>query len=350
MHVHSTYWCLDGDEDDLPDLIGIGLREHEHAAPLEKNLDNAVYFYKNVGTRENPLFARPRRLKANDGSDLRADQVRPNMFPVDWYKDGDTDFFGTNGDTLLFWENAGQRDRDGLFMLKPPEAALTLDVSEFRQSLPGVVEKPAFQFRGARMVDWDGDGDLDLVAGLHARNLLRKANTRTEAALYGASLMFFEFFENVGDNEARRPTLARPVVIRDSRGLALTAHADTAAGPECVDWDNDGDLDLLFFDMTNRPLEGGRLMFAENDGTRDKPVFIKPIPILPISDGPTVADWNGDGRFDLIAGGELFENVNPRSGGRSPRRTPRLPSGTRLPHPESFPKLVSRGPARQGNP
>src|SRR5678815_3046627 len=81
-----------------------------------------------------------------------------------------------------------------------------------------------------------------------------------------------------------------------------------------VDYDGDGDCDLLYTAETNGPLERSRLMLAENVGTREKPLFIMPLPILGVSDSPYIVDWNNDGRFDLIAGGEFFENVNPLSG------------------------------------
>ena len=121
-------------------------------------------------------------------------------------------------------------------------------------------------------------------------------------------------------------------------------------------------------------------MFAENRGTRTEPLFSMPIPILAVTDSPYVVDWNGDGRLDLIAGMEFFENVNAasprvavpdkRSGGRATNRAPRSgfrvesaetptasathPSrnrvGSRTPHVVSLPKLVSRGFAQQVHP
>jgi hypothetical protein len=58
-------------------------------------------------------------------------------------------------------------------------------------------------------------------------------------------------------------------------------------------------------------------------------------------------DFNEDGRLDLIAGGEFFENVRPQPSRPIP---PRTPAGTRIPRARSFPRLVSRGFARQLQP
>lgn len=78
-------------------------------------------------------------------------------------------------------------------------------------------------------------------------------------------------------------------------------------------WGGDGDHELLYQDVTNRPLDGGRLMFAENFGTRRESKSL--ILILKINDTPQVLDWNDDGSMDLIAGREFFDNVNKQSRG-----------------------------------
>jgi hypothetical protein len=348
--LHSTLWHLDWDGDNLRDLIGIGFRTYEYGAPLEENLGNAVYFYKNIGTTQQPLFASPYRMKADDGGYLRSDQLGQNMFPVDWNNDGHIDFIGFKANKLLLWENTGKRDRNNLWILKQPREIMELEESDFRRSLPGGEYKPSFNYRGARMVDWDGDGDLDLLVELHTTNILRKVDPKRGIIPYGASLNFFELYENIGTDATGNPKFAKPVVLREGRGLPITAFGSAAGGPEYVDWDSDGDCDLLFYDLTNRPLEGGRLMWSENDGTREKPLLTKPMPILEISDSPIVVDWNGDGRFDLVAGGEFFENINPKSGSGIRTEASRKSSGTRRPHPWSLPKFISRGLAQQINP
>jgi hypothetical protein len=348
--LHSTYWHLDWDGDQKRDLIGIAYRYYEYAVPTENNLGNAVYFLKNLGTTEQPLYAPPYRMKAEDGKYLRADQLPQDMFPVDWDGDGDIDFYGFDSDRLLLWENTGKRDRNNLLVLRQPREIMRLQTSDFRESLPGVIEKPRPIYRGARMVDWEGDGDLDLVAALYWVNIVKNTDPRKGIIQWGASLVFFELFENLRPDRKGNPNFAKPVVIRESRGVPVTAFTTAPGGPEYLDWDSDGDLDLIFFDATNIPLEGGRLMLAENDGTRDKPLLLKPMPILEVQGSPQVVDWSGDGCFDLIAGNEYFENINRKSGGCGPKVEARRVSGTRQPHPRSFPRFVSRGLASQVHP
>lgn len=350
--LHSQYWHLDWDGDGKRDLIGFAFRRYEYGSPLEKNMGNGIYFLKNIGTSQQPLFAPRYRLKAADGRYPQTDLLPQNMFPIDWNGDGHLDFIGVDGrKNLLLWENTGTRDRNRLYLLKHPRvlAAIGAD-SEFRKNAPGLIRKPTFYIRAINPVDWHGDGGTDLVVSWANTNILDKVDAKKGVIPYGAPLMIFELLEDIS-TEKNKPAYAPPRVIIEERGLPLNAATYATGGVAYVDWDGDGDNDLLFHDGTNRPLEGGRLMFAENIGTRRQPIFLMPIPILRISDSPQIVDWNGDGRMDLIAGGEFFENTNPLTGGTAQRPVRgTTPAGTRLPHAWSYPRLVSRGQVRQTHP
>lgn len=91
-----------------------------------------------------------------------------------------------------------------------------------------------------------------------------------------------------------------------------------------VDWDDDGDLDLILGDYY-----GGRLYLRRNEGSAEKPEFaVKNEPIM--ADGkpvvvenglatPRITDWNDDGLFDILLGGSkggVFVCVNRGEAGR----------------------------------
>ncbi len=146
-------------------------------------------------------------------------------------------------------------------------------------------------------VDYDGDGDLDLVVGCF------------ESSFY--------YYENTGDK-------ARPALSETPVKLEVESPSYHAA-PHLVDWDNDGDLDLL-----SGSGDGG-VFISVNSGNRQKPVWTPFQILIPksslheqnmtggreIQPAPATrvwaTDWNGDGTPDLLVG-DCTEIVSPAEG------------------------------------
>jgi hypothetical protein len=128
------------------------------------------------------------------------------------------------------------------------------------------------------LVDFDGDGKNDLLSGCYPGEI-------------------YLFKGQGGGNFAP----AEPLKGADGKplkpGLASVAFA--------CDWDGDGDLDLLVGDIE------GQVNLIPNNGSRDKPAFGapqilqaagNPIKVAGGDAAPTVADWDGDGKPDLLVG------------------------------------------------
>ena len=154
--------------------------------------------------------------------------------------------------------------------------------------------------RSFAMADWDGDGDLDLIAG--------------------GWMNEFYYYRNVGS--AAEPKYERGVRLRSQSGdIRLDCCRYNLLG---YDWDRDGGTDLivggesgdvLYFRFTGEIAADGMPVF--DDGT----YFLTPAVGLAVNAlcRPTSVDWDGDGDDDLIVGDNcgflwLVENVTGEAG------------------------------------
>ena len=124
-------------------------------------------------------------------------------------------------------------------------------------------------------MDFDGDGDADVLSGSWPGELY--FFSRTEDGSFAAG----EKIQNAEDE-----------VI--NTGNASTVFA--------VDWDGDGDLDLITGNIS------GEVHLLSNDGSRTAPAYGKPVKLQVDADlkgrggdsGAVVADWDADGLADLL--------------------------------------------------
>jgi hypothetical protein len=145
--------------------------------------------------------------------------------------------------------------------------------------------------------DFDGDGDLDLICG--------------------EFLDGFIYFENIGTRT--EPVYATGRRLTTTDGSPLTMDLQMIV-PIAIDWDRDGDIDLIVGD------EDGRVALVENTGKLNPdrtPQFLPPRYFQQEADTlksgalatPVAYDWDGDGDYDILSGNtagyiDFFENLS----------------------------------------
>ena len=167
------------------------------------------------------------------------------------------------------------------------------------------------------LVDWNGDGRVDLIVG-DGRG-------------------YIHVFLNQGAGDLAPGTLVK------ARGKDLDV--GSKASPCVVDWNEDGKKDLVM------GRSNGVIYVYINEGTDAQPIFGEPIELnngkldVGSDSAPDVVDWNGDGKKDLVLGnddGEIFVFIN-----QGTNHDPQFNNeGDKLPlklGPSVIPQVLSKG-------
>jgi FG-GAP-like repeat len=190
---------------------------------------------------------------------------------------------------------------------------------------------PTLGFNHPTFADLDGDSDLDLLIGvanfaeinnlLFYRNLgnpalasfsLETSNYLPNLDLGSSAVPCIADLDNDGDKDLLvgggdgRLSLFRNTGTKSLPLLTLESNffnsidCGSAAAPELIDYDNDGDLDMLL------GVYSGRIQYYRNDGSAAlfNPVLADTIDIPKVDQlaTPRTADFNNDGLFDLVIG------------------------------------------------
>jgi len=278
-------------------------------------LHGYVYLARNRGTTDNPQYETPVKIEA--GGALVDVYGMPSPCFADFDGDGDLDLMcGEFLDGFTYFRNVGSRtqpryapgqrlthqgkalamnvqmitptavdwDQDGDVDLivgdEDGRVAWAEHTGQIQNGVPAFLPPRYFQQEardvkfGALVtpvsVDWDADGDEDLVCG----------NTAGHIA----------FIENLDDGNP--PKWARPELLKaDSRTLRLQAGPNGSIQGPCeakwgyttlsvADWDQDGLLDLVVNSIW------GKIVWYRNVGTKSQPKL----------DGarPVTVEWQGD--------------------------------------------------------
>jgi len=258
-------------------------------------IDRLTWF-ENTGTRKHPEYAAGKFIKIN-GEVLHLDleMIVPNA--IDWDGNGTVDLIaGEEDGRVVFMKNTGKKDKDGPVFEYPKYIRQQQQYLKF-----GALVTPY-------SVDWDNDGDEDLICGNTAGHI--------------------GYIENLGGGET--PKWAKPVYLKaDGKTILIQAGENgSIQGPaerkwgyttlSVADWNDDGLLDIIYNSIL------GKVCWFENIGTKGKPKLATSKPIEAEWNGtnpkpkwnwwdpegknlvtqwrttPYACDWNGDGWMDLL--------------------------------------------------
>lgn len=278
---------------------------YEYINFFEKGFESVTRIYPKPENNQNDIHS---SINIHKG-DIRANQWNY----VDYDGDGNHDIIVGIGDWNGYgWDNAynayGEWLNDRLhgyvYLLRNLGTNESPNYAPKKKIQAGGTDVDVYGWPSPNFADFDNDGDLDLICG--------------------EFLDSFTYFENIGTRTKPCYTTGRKLKY-DGKVIRMDLQMIV---PLSIDWDHDGDMDLIVGQ------EDGRIAFMEHSGkiVNGIPQFLPPRFFQQEADNvkfgasttPVSIDWDSDGDEDILTGNTagylgFIENL---SGGVNPRWAP----------------------------
>jgi len=257
--------------------------------------DGFVWFFRGDGSRHFPLFEPGRRLRAGgrairvlgeETEGRRAGYARPEV--VDWNDDGLPDLLVADGrGWLTLFLNRGRRGS--------PELEAGVRVEAAGRPIDGTGRASVL------VADWTGDGRKDVIFAMAGEDVSAHYDWPHLHADPSQDAGFL-LYRNVGSDAA--PVLAAPEWVQAGRFGGDVIDIERPNLGAYVDWDGDGNRDFVACEFEDRVL-----LFRNDPRRPSRPRFRDPVGELLLAaetremiSGVDVVDWDGDGQLDLVTG------------------------------------------------
>lgn len=222
-----------------------------------------LVLFENLGTNENPRFCQtPLPITTNSGHEISFRGLIDAFLPVDWVREGYTDVLLTTGmysDKIFLYENGAARAHDRPLLLDSGPAR--------RPDKPQAAAASDFQTDLAapalRLHNGEDARLRDVSPQISSLQTVRWRPTSKRELVVATNEGYLARFANRAASDGK-PVLAHAEVI-GARNPSMFVGA--FAVPACADWNGDGRPELIVGS------EWGELHYFENAGSAETPVF-----------------------------------------------------------------------------
>ncbi len=223
-----------------------------------------LVLFENVGTNERPRFSRsPLPVSSKGGNAITFRGLIDAFLPVDWVREGYTDVLlatGMYSDKIFLYENGAKSPTEPPLLLDsgPAPRADKPQASAAPSDFQTDLPVPALRLHNGK------DARMrDISPQVSSIQAVHWRDTSRRELVVATNEGYLARFANLASGPGK-PALAAPEVIR-GRNPAMFVGA--FAVPTCADWNGDGKPELIVGG------QWGELHYFENSGTCEYPVF-----------------------------------------------------------------------------